>query len=304
MKKRNLLLIIGLAVSLSACGGSPENSETEETAVSASAESETTVEETSSEAPTTSSFEEITVVDNEYCTIKLTGLDPDNMWGYTVNAYMENKSPETTYMFSVTNASINGVQCDPFFSTEVAAGKKVNSEINFSDEALEDEGITDFTDIEISFRVYDSNDWSAEDVANATTHVYPYGEENATVYVRQPQDTDIVIADNEYISAVITGFEEDDIWGYTANLYLTNKTDSEVMFSVDNCSINGYMIDPFYASSVAAGKSAFSSMSWSDDELTKNGITDVTDIEFSFRAYNSEDYSADDYFNEIITVNP
>ena len=122
--------------------------------------------------------------------------------------------------------------------------------------------------------------------------------------MRQPQDTDIVIADNEYISAVITGFEEDDIWGYTANLYLTNKTDSEVMFSVDNCSINGYMIDPFYASSVAAGKSAFSSMSWSDDELTKNGITDVTDIEFSFRAYNSEDYSADDYFNEIITVNP
>lgn len=51
------------------------------------------------------------------------------MWGYTLKAQLENKSTEKTYMFSVESASINGVQCDPMFASEVAAGKKANEEI-------------------------------------------------------------------------------------------------------------------------------------------------------------------------------
>ena len=72
------------------------------------------------------SFEEMTVVDNEQCAIKITGIEPDNTWGYTLNAYFENKSEDKTYMFSVQNAAINGLQTDPFFATTVAAGKKSN----------------------------------------------------------------------------------------------------------------------------------------------------------------------------------
>lgn len=41
-------------------------------------------------------------------------------------------------MFSVESASINGVQCDPMFASEVAAGKKANEEINFSTDTLEE----------------------------------------------------------------------------------------------------------------------------------------------------------------------
>lgn len=47
------------------------------------------------------------------------------MWGYTLKAQLENKSTEKTYMFSVESASINGVQCDPMFASEVAAGKRL-----------------------------------------------------------------------------------------------------------------------------------------------------------------------------------
>ena len=125
------------------------------------------------------SFEEITVVDNEQCTIKITGIEPDNMWGYTLNAYLENKSEDKTYMFSVQNASVNGLQTDPLFATTVAAGKKSNEEINFSED-LSSYGLTDFTDIQLTFRVYDNDDWMADDVALQTVHVYPYGEDKAT----------------------------------------------------------------------------------------------------------------------------
>lgn len=58
--------------------------------------------------------------------------------GYTLKAQLENKSTEKTYMFSVESASINGVQCDPMFASEVAAGKKANEEINFSTDTLEE----------------------------------------------------------------------------------------------------------------------------------------------------------------------
>jgi len=99
-------------------------------------------------------------------------------------------------------------------------------------------------------------------------------------------------------------YEDDEIWGYTVNLFLLNKTDKNVMFSVDEASVNGFMADPFYASSVSAGKCSFSSMAWSDTTLEENDITSVEEIEFKFRAYNEDDWSDDDFANETITLNP
>lgn len=70
------------------------------------------------------------------------------MWGYTLKAQLENKSTEKTYMFSVESASINGVQCDPMFASEVAAGKKANEEINFSTDTLEENGIVEWQQLQ------------------------------------------------------------------------------------------------------------------------------------------------------------
>lgn len=250
------------------------------------------------------SMEEITVVDNEACIIKITGIDPDGDYGYTLNAYFENKSADKTYMFAVDSAAVNGVESDPFFAAEVAAGKKSNEEISFDSEELAEIGITEFTDIELSFDVYDSDDWSADSVAEETIHIYPLGQEKAVPFVREAQPNDQVLVDNDFVTVIVTGYEEDGFWGYTVNLFLVNKTDAEVTYSADNVSVNGYMIDPYYASSVGAGKCAFSSISWSLEDLEANGITTVEEIEMTLTAYNSEDWSVDDYVNETVTITP
>lgn len=249
------------------------------------------------------SFEEVVAADNDECKIKITGIEPDNMWGYTLNIQLENKSAEKTYMYSVESASINGVESDPFFATEVSAGKKSNNEISFSDSDLED-NIGDYTDIELTFRVYDSNDWEADDVARETIHIYPYGEDNASNFVRESKETDNVIIDNDYVSVIVTGYEIDDIFGYTVKLFLINKTDENVMFSVDEASVNGYMADPFYAKEVKARKCAFSSMQWSDTILEESNIDDVEEIEFNFRAYDVERLSDECFANEDIILKP
>lgn len=313
MKLKLITLLTILVLVLSGCSSentaetvSPEASSEEMSTENPNETEFTTETQTTEETPNTADviFEEMTVVDNDYCTIRITSIDPDALWGYTLTTYLENKSADTTYMFSVQNAAINGVQCDPLFATEVTPSKKENTEISFPDTFFQDTGITECTDIELSFRVYDSNDWLADPVAEETVHIYPLGEENVSVFTREPQSSDITLVDNDYVTAIVTGFEDDPIWGYTVNLFLVNKTDTDVMFSVENASINGYMADPFYAASVSGQKCAFSSMSWSDTTLEESGITEITDIEFLFDAYDANDILADKFFNETITLNP
>ena len=235
-------------------------------------------------------FEDIIVIDDKQCQIVITGI--------------ENKSTDKTYMFSVVDAAINGVQTDPFFATEVSAEKEANSDISFFDQELLTNGIGDFTDIELVFRVYDSNDWSADDVANVTVHIYPLGEEKAAVFSREGQPTDITIVDNDNVSVIVTGYSIDDIWGYTMHLYLVNKTNMNLTFSADEVSVNGIMADPFWASTIGAGRVSFEAMSWFDSTFEENGITDVEEIEMKLRIYNSDDWSADDIYSETIVLNP
>lgn len=249
-------------------------------------------------------FEEIIVVDNEECTIKITGLEKSLLWGYTLDIYTENKSAEKTYMFSLRSASVNGVEASTFFAEEVAPGKKSNGDITFSDSDFDYNDIGEFTDILLNFHVYDSNDWAADDVAQASVHVYPYGEEKATAYVREAQATDTILVDNQYVTVIVTGYDPDDFWGWAMDLYIINKTDVSVMVSIDEASINGYMLDPFYATSVMPNTNKFSSVDWSSSDFEENNITEVEEVEFILKVYNEDDWLADDYVYERITLTP
>ena len=249
-------------------------------------------------------FEEVLVVDNEECTIKITGIEEEAFWGNTLKVYVENKSEDKTYMVAVQNASVNGVETDPLFSAEIAAGKKANEEMHFMDSTLEENGVGKFTDIEITFRVYDSNDWLAEEVAIETVHIYPYGEEKAETFVREEQESDIVLVDNESVKVVVVGCEKNETWGYQVEMFLVNKTDANVMFSTDEVSVNGFMVNPLFATDVSAGKCTFSNMTIFESDLEENSIKDVTDIEFMIRAYDADNWDAEDFVNQKVTLNP
>ena len=259
---------------------------------------------TNNKTEETITFTELTAVDNDECSIKLTKITPDSLLGYSIKAQLENKSAEKTYMFSVEYASINGVECDPLFASEVAPGKKANESITFMDSSFDDNDIGLYTDIEISFRVYDSNDWLADPVAETTVHVYPYGEEKAVKFNRDTKDSDNVIIDNENISFIVTGYEQDEIWGYTINIFLVNKTDKNIMFSVDEASVNGFMVDPFFATTVNANKVSFATISWMESSFEENEITDVETIEFILKATDNDNWLADAIVSQTVTLSP
>ena len=311
-----LVLLCSLLFSMTACGENGSTAELPSVSSDAESEQQETYEETEKERPAQEitsddantesiQFEPVTVADNEACSIIIREIEEDSIWGYTLKTLLENRSADKTYMFSVQSASVNGVEVDPLFAREVAAGMKANEEISFTGGKLTENGITQYTDIALSFRVYDNDDWMADPVYEDTIHVYPYGQEKAEKYVREMQPSDIIVAENEYASVAVTGYTEDPVWGYTVNLFLVNKTpDHAIMFSVDDASVNGYMIDPFFATTVNPGNCAFREMSFSDSALEENSITNIDEIAFSLRAYDADQFSAEDYMKESVILHP
>ena len=257
---------------------------------------------TASSKPIT--FEKMVVIDNDECTITINEIKEKDLYGfYVLKASLDNKSAEKTYMFSVENAYINGVKADPVFATEVNPEKKANVDISFNRSVLEENGIVDFTDIEMTFAVYNKDEYE-DQAARETIHIYPYGEENASKFTREAADADSVLADDENVTIILTGYEKDDEWEYySANIYLVNKTDHKLMFSVEDASINGFMADPLFATELDAGKSEFTSLSWPYSTLEENGIENVEEIAAHFVVYDSDEYE-NRYLDEEYTLKP
>ncbi len=259
------------------------------------------------EAPaqkTDNSFQELLVLENESCVIKITGLQPETLFGYGVDVYLENKTSGKNLIFACDSGSVNGVQVFPLLSSEVTPGKKANDCVTFRLQLPQGESLGAYTDIALSFRVYDSQDILADDIATASIHIYPQGPENATCYTRTPKPSDTVLVDNENMTVLVTGYRMDEIWGYCAQLYLENKTQTPLMVSVEDASVNGYMLDPFFATQVDPGVCAFRDVTWDEKSLLANGIASVEQIQLALEAYPADDIFAENILDLEITLNP
>lgn len=112
------------------------------------------------------------------------------------------------------------------------------------------------------------------------------------------------LVENDSVVMKLTGILEDPIWGYTLKVYLENKTDKNLMFSVEDAAVNGFMCDPFWAAEVRAGMKANEEISFSKSDFEANGIQKVTDILFTLHVYDSDDWMAEDYVNQTVTIKP
>lgn len=115
---------------------------------------------------------------------------------------------------------------------------------------------------------------------------------------------EMVIIDNENCSFVIKSASQNAYVGMTVEVLLENKTDKTLLFTWNNTSVNGFMHDPFWAEEVAAGKKANSTVSFDTYQLENYGVESVDEIEFTLYVYDSDDFMADPYVNEVFTIYP
>ena len=75
---------------------------------------------------------------------------------------------------------------------------------------------------------------------------------------------DIIITAKEYVS--------DSFWGTAVLLYCENTSGTDVGISVDDMSINGFMITPFFSTTVYDGKKSIDDITIFSSDLEENGI--------------------------------
>lgn len=116
---------------------------------------------------------------------------------------------------------------------------------------------------------------------------------------------EVVLLDDELCTVTIKKFEipEDDYYGFSAKVFVENKTsDINIWAHMENVSVNGYMIDPYWGEDVAAGHKSNSEMSIRKEDLAANGITDISEL--SFRMEIDDDDNYDDLEMADFTVLP
>ena len=317
-----LLLTFVLLFSLTACGSSDAGVKTESQAPqtteeqnnsnqadtnSNAAETKETETKPAEEKPkeTVYTIDNEVIVDNDYCTVTLINGTAKKNGGADFKFALENKTDDKNLMFSMDDTAVNGWVISSLFAETVAAGKKSNETLSLSGSDLQDCNLTSVDKLAFYLRVYDDDDWMADEFVEETFTVYPTGLTEAEVISpERPQGKDeMTVVDNDTCEFVILGTYEDSIWGYTAVVYLENKTtDSNIMFSWDDVSVNGYMIDPFWARSVPAGDKRLSTISFSSSDLEENDIESVEEIEL--RVYDEGNWSEDDFVKDTFTYTP
>jgi len=84
--------------------------------------------------------------------VKILAKEPVKQGGAQV--YIHNGS-EVAVAVQTVNCTVNGIEIDPQFYEEVPVGKHLVAEIIFMEEVLEENGITEVSDMEVTFEILD-----------------------------------------------------------------------------------------------------------------------------------------------------
>ena len=283
MKKKLLaaLLALTLALSFAACGGGGGGSSAQG--------SSTPVDDTKPSEPEQSqeaTIEEQVLFDNQGLKITATKLKTDPFMGPVLYLLIENNT-ETDLTVQTRNVSVNGYMADPIFSSDVAAGKKVNDTVDFMSSQMELCGIDDIADIELSFHVFTTDDW--ETVID--TDPIQIKTSLADGFNYQYDDSGEVLYEGNNLRIISKGLsEKGSFLGTNLLLYIENNGQVPITVRDEDTSINGFMVDLLLSEEVLPGKRAVADASIMSSDLEDNNITEITEIETKLSIYNTDTY--------------
>ena len=244
-----------------------------------------------------------TVIDSDVCSVKVTGIKDDSIFGPTLCIELENKSTDTAYIFSINDSYVNGVYTPMYLYSEVPAGKKSSEEFSLSLESLIKYGITKITDIELVVEVKSSNaSWIDPPVVLETVNITPYGKNSAKKFVVGADKVQHVYVDNKYVKISALSYYKSEIYGHCIDLFIENRSDSNISVKFENTTVNGKLIDPYVYEVVNKGKNSIALVDWTDTEFKDNGIDGFKDLKFTIVVANNDDVSGKNYSADEITL--
>ena len=291
MKKRTKVLAAILCLTLFAgmAMGSGSSGETKD--VASSDGSETTADSSindgaeNSSSKTDVSIDESVIVDQDAIKITATEYVSDSIMGDGIKLLVENNS-DKDYTVGCDALIVNDYMITDLFVSEIAAGKKANETMYLSSSSLSAAGIENVGKIEMYFHAYDSELNYLFKNVYTELHTSEFDNMDTT-----PNDAGTELYNENGIKIVGKTVDEDSFWGTAILLYTENTSGKNVGISVDDMSINGFMMSPFFSTTVYDGKKSIDEITVFSSDLEANGIESIEDVELKFHIYDADSYS-------------
>ncbi|MBO4228884.1 MAG: hypothetical protein J5938_00840 [Clostridia bacterium] len=287
------------------CGGQAGITEDSSSSPSGENGSQTEPAATENSAIPSSQAEEV-LLENEFARVTFTGVKSDSFWGVSLGFLLENVSEEFSLSFSIDRMTVNGYSESVLSYQTVSPGKKVNESVSVSDSFLERTGIASLDEVVFELTVSDSEDFLAEPFCKTVLTVHPSGAapEDVVIPERLSYEGEQVIVDNDQLSFLILKEDPEGFWGYTMLCYAENRSNQALTISWDDVSVNGFMCDPYFSTTLRPGTRGYFDVSFLSSSFEENGITEVEEVEFTLRVRDADDWFADPIYREVETYRP
>lgn len=173
------------------------------------------------------------------------------------------------------------------YASEIAAGKKANEVMHLSSSDLQAAGIESVGQIEVYFHA--SNPDTYETIFEAdciTIQTSEFANMDTT-----PADAGTELYNADGIKIVGKTVDENSFWGTAILLYCENKTGKNVGISVEEMSINGFMMNPLFSTTLYDGKMSIDDITIFSSDLENNGIESIEEVELKFHIYDADSFN-------------
>lgn len=237
------------------------------------------------EAEDATTIEEQVLIDRDGIRVTAKQYVTDSIWGEGIKVLIENNS-DIDVMVGCDALIVNGYMISDLFSADVAAGKKANDTIYLSSSELKAAGIDVVGRVEIYFHAYDSDSYDSI-----------FGKESAVIETSaidridtKANDDGVELYNEGGIRIVGKTVDENSFWGMAILLYMENDSGRDAVIQVEDLSVNGFMMTPYFSADVYDGKKALDDITLMSSELEENGIESIEDVELKFHIYDPESY--------------
>lgn len=233
----------------------------------------------------TATIEEQKCFEYEGLTVTATKLEDDSIFGVGVKLTVDNKS-DKDYGIGCNALIVNDYMISDLFSCQTAAGKKSNESLYLSSSALEAAGIKNIGKIEVYFKVFDPDNYNTLYETECVSIKTSLFDEMDT----EVDDSGKELYNKNGIKIVGKYVDENSFWGTAVLLHIENKSGKNITVNCEDVSVNGYMVDGLFSSSVLKDKYAVDNLTIFSADLEENDIDKIENIEFKIRIYDSETY--------------
>ena len=111
-----------------------------------------------------------------------------------------------------------------------------------------------------------------------------------------------VIVDNDILTITAKSFSADaSIFGPSIKLLIENHSDKTIVVQALNASVNGFMIDTTFSSTIDPGKKSYDNLTFNSTDLKDANITTLNDIEFVIYAFDNDTWDSV-FTSDIINI--